>query len=306
MNWLYIGNFNYEYNTEVQIANSLEALGHNVKRIQVGAISVAWLKETIMSGGYDVLLYSKTNDILGDWKWIGNNILTVSWCLDLYIGLQREAQLLWHPFWRNHIVITPDGGHQKEFKKYGINHYWVRAGVYDKECYYGKKDEGFNKEIVFVGSWRKYLPEWPYRLKLIQWLKQEYGELFSPYPTDGRIYGDKLNSLYASAKIVVGDSLYSPYYWSDRIYEVLGRGGFLIHPKIEGLEKEFVYGEHFVPYEYGNEKQLKDRINYYLKHDKEREEIRRCGHEFVKNNCTYIHRCKEVIEIIKNVRSKKT
>jgi spore maturation protein CgeB len=106
--------------------------------------------------------------------------------------------------------------------------------------------------------------------------------------------------LYASTKIVVGDTLCPnfsyPDYWSDRVYETLGRGGFIIHPYISGMEKEFTDKEHLVFYEYKNFKQLKELIDYYLEHDEEREKIRVSGHNLVKEKYTYKNRWEQILK----------
>lgn len=54
---------------------------------------------------------------------------------------------------------------------------------------------------------------------------------------------------------MIGDSCFagSPkgaYYWSDRIPETLGRGGFLIHPYVDGLGRQFNLLEHDEPVTY--------------------------------------------------------
>jgi spore maturation protein CgeB len=79
----------------------------------------------------------------------------------------------------------------------------------------------------------------------------------------------------------------------------LGRGGFIIHPYVSGMEKEFTDREHLVFYEYKNFKQLKELIDYYLKHDDERESIRLAGHELVKNNYTYKNRWNYILSELK-------
>jgi hypothetical protein len=293
----YIGNFSVDFSTESHIAKSFESLGHEVIRIPESKATIAG----VASVDCDFVLYTKTRNILGDWSLI--KVPTVAWCLDLYIGLQREVELDHHPFWKCDIVITPDGGHQKEFEKHGINHFYVPAGVYDKECYIGDVKESMQKDVIFVGSMH-YHPEWPYRRELIKWLMTTYGDRFRLWGTNETVRGKDLNNLYASAKVVVGDSLYSPRYWSDRIYETMGRGGFLIHPKIIGLEEEFEYGKHFVSYNYKDFDGLRRKIDYYLAHPEEREEIRMAGHEFVKNNCTYVDRCKQVLKIVEDERIK--
>jgi hypothetical protein len=183
--------------------------------------------------------------------------------------------------------------------KTSVKGHYLPAGVYDKECTYTPATP--ERDIIFVGS-KSYHQEWPYRPKLINFLEQNYPDKFSLYGREGvkTVRGQELNELYASTKVVVGDTLCPnfnyPDYWSDRIYETLGRGGFLIHPYIKGLEKEFEDKKHVVFYEYNNWDQLEDLINYYLENDKEREKIRKAGHEFVKKNYTYKNRWQSILK----------
>lgn len=145
--------------------------------------------------------------------------------------------------------------------------------------------------------------EWPYRGQLIKFLRDIYGDRFKKFgwPQE-TVRNERLNSLYANSEVVVGDSLCldfkKPYYWSDRPYETIGRGGFLIMPYITGLDEEFTDGETIVFYEYGNFDQLRDKIDYYLSHDEEREKIRKAGFEYVKAHATYTQRLAQMMNII--------
>ena len=134
---------------------------------------------------------------------------------------------------------------------------------------------------------------------MLDGLKERYGEKFERFGhlPDNQVRGLPLNELYANTKIVVGDSQPSDYYWSNRLYETLGRGGFLLHPYTKGIEEEFEDGKHLVLYERDNMKDLFEKIDYYLAHDDEREKIRKAGHEHVKKHFTYKQRC---IELMKN------
>jgi glycosyltransferase involved in cell wall biosynthesis len=180
-----------------------------------------------------------------------------------------------------------------------VKGHYLPAGVYDKECTY--RPSKLKEEVIFVGS-KTYHAEWPYRPKLINFLSKTYGARFNLYGKEGLgvVRGQDLNNLYASTKVVVGDTLCPnfdyPDYWSDRIYETLGRGGFLIHPYIPGLEKEFEDKKHVVFYEYNNLDQLKQLIDYYLEHEEEREEIRKSGHDMVKTNYTYKNRWQHILK----------
>jgi spore maturation protein CgeB len=68
----------------------------------------------------------------------------------------------------------------------------------------------------------------------------------------------------------------------------------------EGLDEEFTPYEHFIPYEYGDFKGLKEKIDYFLTHDAEREKIRLAGFEHCKANHTYGHRVREMLKVLRD------
>lgn len=325
MKILYLGNFTQSHCTETHLAATLESLDHEVIRTQENGYSPAQLGNLLRNTEFDLFLFTRTwgesltLEHLNEMK--GRGIPTVSYHLDLYVGLTRkylhgektlEDVLRNDPFWRTDFVFTPDGDpeSQKVFKANGVNHYYMKPGVFEPECTMNQTD-GYKYDVLFVGGGDKVgsphaygHPEWNYRNELIEWLYQMYDEEFTkfghPQPT---VRNEALNQLYADSKVVIGDSVclagYThTYYWSDRVYETMGRGGFLIHPYIKGLEEEFKEDEDIVFYEYGNFEQLKEKIDYYLEHNEEREEIRRNGHRVVKANCTYTHRMKQMLDIV--------
>lgn len=306
----YVGNFSQPFCTEVHISQTLENMGHEVTRIQETPKRSApnWVFQV---RGHDMFLYQRTwgemviqEDLrkIKDW-----GIPSVSYHLDLYVGLQREAGLKDDPFWHTEYVFTPDGSEQaaEVFKKYGINHHYVKPAVFKGECEMLPKDNSdLQGDVVFVGNGKTYgHPEWPYRKQLVEFLEDTYGDRYKKYGHPERVVRNRdLNQLYANAKVVVGDSLClgfdHPYYWSDRVYETIGRGGFIIHPYIKGMEEEFTDGENIVFYEFNNWEQLKEKIDYYLVNDSERDRIRRNGFEFVKENATYENRLEEVFRVV--------
>ncbi len=305
---VFLGNFRVDYTSESHHAATLESLGHKVTRLQeTEAKSEQVLKAAVdcdlfiwihthgwqTPGKYDMGQVLRT---LADYK-----IPTMTYHLDLWFGLRRQRDLGTQPVYKNigHF-FTVDRKMADWFnQKTKVKGHYLPAGVFDKECIYKPVDK--TQDIVFVGS-KTYHSEWQYRPKLIDWLQTNYAGGFEHYGSGGRpgIRGLKLNKLYWSTKIVVGDTLCIdfkyPDYWSDRVYETLGRGGFLIHPYVKGMEREFDDKKHLVFYEYGNFKQLKELIDYYLEHDKEREEIRKAGHELVKEKYTYKNRWQYILK----------
>ncbi|MBQ7148510.1 MAG: glycosyltransferase [Pseudobutyrivibrio sp.] len=81
-----------------------------------------------------------------------------------------------------------------------------------------------------------------------------------------------------------------------RIYDILGAGGFCITNFQAELPMFFENEKHLVWYY--NERDLYEKVDYYLNHDEERQRIAQAGYEFVKENCSYENRIREMLEII--------
>lgn len=82
-----------------------------------------------------------------------------------------------------------------------------------------------------------------------------------------------------------------------RYTETLACGGFLLADRPDDLDiLELIDGEHLVIY--NDLKDLKDKILYYLSHNKERKKIAKQGEDFVRENHSCEVRVKEMIEFI--------
>lgn len=319
MNIAFIGNFRVPHTTENDLVWSLGDLGHTVHTMQEDMWRTEDILEACQSRNIKLVFYVHTHSWVTPGAFSIEEMLkrlellsipTVSFHLDYWRGLAREGDVGQHPFWQTKYVFTADGGSHEWYKEKDINHFWLPPGVVKRDCYWAETRDAFNHEVIFVGS-RGYHPEWAYRPQLIDWLKETYTYRFAHYGNDGlrTIRGLELNELYRSAKVVVGDSLCLGFkhhnYWSDRVPETLGRGGFLIHPKIKGMEDYFKDKEHLAYYDFGNFGQLKELIDHYLNHYLERERIRLNGHEYVKNNHTYTNRMSQVLDIVSGQEDKK-
>lgn len=299
---IYYGDFIEKYSTERYIAHAFREIGYDVLCLQEERATIGNAKQVldeIKQLAPEFILFSKQapgGDIDELMKLLKENkIKTVCWLFDLYFDLphgDREKKLKEKkPPYNSDVLVSTDGGHSGKFFDLNINHICVRQGIHEPEAilYERKKTH----DIIFVGGDHFRNRGW-----LLDGLAKHYGSAFEHWGFPVQIRNLPLNELYASTKIVVGDSQPSPHYWSNRIYETLGRGGFLIHPKVAGLEKEFEDGKHLVLYDRGNMPQLYDLIDYYLKNSDEREKIRRAGFEHVKNNYTYKHRVQELCNLL--------
>lgn len=305
----FLGNFRVDHTTENHHAATLESLGHQVIRLQeTEATSDEIYTAAIES---DLFVWTHTHG----WQTPGDDpvdtflraikhqdVLTMSYHLDLWLGLDRQKDMQADPYWNLDHFFTVDPQMAAWLNEHtNTKGHYLPAGVYDKECY--RVAPEFPFDVAFVGS-RLYHPEWPYRTKLVDFLAQTYGNGFRHFGADGLqvVRGEGLNHVYADARVVVGDSLCPgfnyPGYWSDRVYETLGRGGMLIHPYVPEMDKMFEDEIHLQFYEYGNFDQLKAEIDHHLVNNVGRERIRQQGHEYVKANHTYVNRWKTILEVL--------
>lgn len=306
----YLGNFGVPYSTESHVALSLEVLGHEVTRLQEGEVRAVDVAERVFEADADLMLWTQTyglavtgGTIEDRWAMLAglSSIPVVGFHLDLWWGLRRAVQIAERePFFHVDTLYTSDGGHDEEWIAAGVNHRWSPPGVYGGECYLADPDPHFRSDVAFVGSWRGYghAEYWPAREAMLRAVRQRYGRRFALHPRGPAVRGAELNTLYASVKVVVGDSCLAgqiPRYWSDRVSETLGRGGFLIHPYVNGISDQYTDGEHLRLYPAGDHAELIRLVDYYLTHDDERERIRRAGHEHVKAHHTYVHRMERIL-----------
>lgn len=301
----FIGNFTgAPYTTENDRKWSLEKLGHEVIPFQENRTT--WSQIWQASNKLDALLYSHTHgweieglaEVFAKYKEIG--IPTASAHLDRWAGLARESDVGNEATWFTEYMFMADASPEavKLYEKQGVKWHWLKPGVVERDCYMAEPDrKRYPFDVVFIGS-KGYHEEYPQRPQIISWLEEVYGERFGHYGNDGRgvIRGADLNTLLASAKVVVGDSCFAGMtsnYWSDRIPEVTGRGGFLIHPEVDGLDHKGV-----PTWRSGDYLHLRELIDYFVSQDDAREEVRRIGHEWTKQNRTYTQLTKEMLEVM--------
>lgn len=281
-----IGKFKNLYDEEY-IARSFEMLGHEVQRLEQNYHWTSMAME-LTKFQPDILLYSK-------WECprelrstlVTLNPIKVSWIFDLYFGYAREWQVDTRWFFKaSDFVISTDGGHNAQWTHKGIKHYCVRQGIYKPECWY--RIDNPEHEVVFVGCDNPLYLE---RRDTMNKLATKYRFKWYGKKNTDELRGESLNELYAKTKIVVGDSVYSPRYWSNRVVETLGRGGFLIHRDVPGIKEEY---PDLVTYD-GTYEDLCKKIDYYLEHEDERREIIRKNFELVRDKYTMDKKCNELL-----------
>lgn len=294
----FLGNFAAEHSTENQILWALtQGLGHEVECIQENEATLR--KIDLSCRNSDVFLWVRTPgwlkvDDKEMFAWLkSGKIKTASLHLDKFFSIpDREALIGKIPFWKTDQVWTADGSRDDDFKKLGVNHFWMKPAASEEYSHRGRPRDGFRCDVGFVGA-RSYHSEHSYRGEMISFLERTYGLRFKLI--EGGVRGHELNDFYASCRVCVGDCFGGgsiPRYWSDRMVETPMRYGFLISPKIEGLDIPLA------TYTSGDLKDLKEQIDYWLLNETERRRVLTQAADHVRMNDTWTLRMKQILETI--------
>lgn len=105
------------------------------------------------------------------------------------------------------------------------------------------------------------------------------------------------HALMGNAKICIGDSqhTHAEGFVSNRFFETLYAGGFLLHQPIPGFDKltGFQAGKHYATFT--DAANLAEQVTYYMTHDKEREKIRKAGMRYCRKYHTFDARVRELL-----------
>lgn len=247
MNVVYVGNFDPPHSTENEIRRALELLGHTVVRVQENAPDAfARLPEVVSETEAAFVVWTRTRwhppvdrrtqaEAVAKVRALG--VPVVGYHLDIWWGLKRAREVHSEPFFQStDLVCTADGGHDELWATAGVTHVWFPPAVGDMEAARtgtARPEYGANP-VGFIGCWDgSYHLESKHRHALIAHLKSRGDVSFWPKKGEAAVRGQALADLYATVPVIVGDSCHvddAGCYWSDRIPETFGRGGFLLHP----------------------------------------------------------------------------
>ena len=315
-----LGNFNWPWTTANDLTDALQRMGIVAEGVNESD-SDAWsclLGRIKSEGRPDAVIWNRTPSLSAKigvemqgtllYQAEKAGIPTIAYHLDRWWGLKREYELRSEPFFRCNYVFTADGHDHERWEKLGINHFWLPPAIGPRHAFRGVSEPRYRAKVAFIGTQYGYHPEWKHRDELVRWLRRYYGKeiLFIPNRSMGSIRGAKLNSVIASVKVVVGDSCLAPVgdgpysrYCSDRVFEVPGRGGLLVHPFVEGIIEPFPseagMSEHIHGYPLWDFKEMKRQVDWWLNNEENRQTVAQGGFEHVLEKHTYINRLDYVL-----------
>lgn len=220
--------------------------------------------------GADMLLWLRTHNhnLTGDGYGMLRRVedagtVTVGLHLDLYWGVRtREQRIGKEPWWTCQHVFTADGGPRDWISKGVMRHHWCPPPFGSRYLGYGTPDPGVKARAVFVGGLVRSI-HGQHRADLLDWARYRWGHRFLWVGRNQRtrMHHRKLNDLYASVNVVLGDSALAPRYWSDRVPRTLGRGGLLAYPRTDGMAEQGFTDDVMVLYDRGEFGQIAERLS---------------------------------------------
>ena len=115
-----------------------------------------------------------------------------------------------------------------------------------------------------------------------------------------KAYAEQASEIYYRTKVNIGSNAYPKieHCVSVRDYKIMGSGGFLLTSWQEGIEKHFEVGKELDCYK--TPKEAREKVEYYLKNDKEREAIAQYGYEKAHREYKYEDRLETILKDFNN------
>lgn len=287
----YLGYFNIPFATEWEVATALE------KRAEVDRYAIEdFDRKKFTKREYDICLTPHAH-LQPMSFWNAQKGLKIAHYFDLVVGWMNRERLYFPPLKDFDLVLSPDGFNGTKYDKAGINRkFFEQAGSPDNfvPCKSRKM-----YDLGFIGH--------PYKNRA--GLFREFGRRynFKNVGLEDECRGGHRHSEFcAKCKIMFATNARNdvPGYWSIRIYHHLLSRAFVIHPHVKGLERYFEDGKHLVMWE--DERDLFEKIDYYLAHPEERDRIAKAGHDLVMKRDTWDVRMEEFWNFVSDLSPTRT
>lgn len=296
---LYLGDFSTAWRHEAQAAIALEDLGHTVARLHEHLMpSVDHVRSVIEQGRYDCLLFYKgrigarsaedrlrptgetIESLLRDlpipaYTWYVDRAFHFDFDPSRERWMRRVAPLC-------RVAFVADGPLTAEpWARWHL----LREPITPTFVQRLFVEESERRDIAFIGQ--LYGP----REKELQDVEREFAVTFI-----NGVYGSDLSAEIPSYRVILGPRYPCvPGYWGNRIYVVLGHGGFFLAPEVAGMREDgFIPGVHFALL---GEEAAED-VRYWLPRAAQRARIARAGQDFVLRSHTYRRAAEELCRVI--------
>ncbi|WP_037319617.1 glycosyltransferase [Salegentibacter sp. Hel_I_6] len=229
----------------------------------------------------------------------------------LVARLSARLPFNWHP---NHwdIIYTDQPDFKKFFDLHGVTTIINNQG-FDRRIPKELKSNPIKKDIVFIGglgteNFRKrtlFLNNIVKKIEGFKWWGYWWkfggdGRNLADFPNlkktfQGSTSGLEMFQIYRDSFVIINDYVDTAngIGFNQRMFEVMGSGGFMLTREAPNFKEQFP-DNIFATYK--DEKELFEKINYYLDNRTERDKIAQKGQEFVLEKFDY----KEIVQDFEN------
>jgi spore maturation protein CgeB len=220
-------------------------------------------------------------------------------CADLIINMEPCDMVIAYPgrkscYWEvdNHIHRGEDTAKYDKVdelfvtQKYWMDYYptkkvhWLPLAA-DSKLHRLYEDEPLEYDIGFLGN-----DTYPYRRSLLEKIGKEFKLLRSTSKP-----GEEYSRLLSRCKLTFNCAM--NHDMNMRFFEAMSIGRMLLTDMVEGQEDVAKEGEHYIAYKGWPD--LRFKIDYYLRHNEEREKIAKAGADWVHNGHTYADRLEDIL-----------
>jgi len=298
---LYVAKHNSGGNDdEGAIAHSLGELGHEVIKIHETKASPGWLAKLPCA---DLLLFHKWYNPAA-LKRLEGRLVRVFWYFDLVdfpdptLHKRCDGRMRWMRDVTPHVELgfCTDGDWVARDETHKLTQLSQGADSRITGFSTGETSSETAGEVLFTGVSNGG----QVRSSFVEEMKAKYGSRF--HHVWSGVYREKLADLIAGSRITVApDGPVTNKYWSNRVYNALGFGAFLLHPWCEGLAEQYKGGREIVYYR--NRNHLYSLMEFFLQDDSAsyRQDIAKAGLERTLREHTYSHRCRKLMEAVEQL-----
>jgi len=201
------------------------------------------------------------------------------------------------------IMYLTNRGEVAQYREHGVNARFITGGC-DPTAHrmVDSTDPLYQSDVAFIGK-----PNTPERAEFMQVLAKKFdlklwGSGWGKYglsavATD--VYASEYRQICAGSKIMLGWNIDPTIdlYFSNRTWYTLGCGGFLLTAYSPSLQELLGRGKELDWFETVEE--CCEKIEYYLRHDEERQKIARAGYQLAHNEYSYDKMVNRIIEDVK-------
>lgn len=280
--------YHAEFATSAYFAKAIVEDGHELIRLGLSHPASSWnpapmFDDLLPPEGIDLLLFVDPPGPVWPMGWEVLACPTVGYLIDVHQSL--DIRLKYAPFVDHAMIAQRD--YLREFHSRGFESVEWLPPACDPDTHNRPSGER-SVDVGFVGKLGARGGDRQRTLQMVlnRYATNDYGHYYSP---------KEMSSLYAQCKIVFNKSINGDL--NMRVFEAMASGALLVTDRIDnGINQLFEEGVHYVGY--ATVAEAIDRIDYFLSHERDRQQIAIQGQRRACGEHTYRLRWRQILDLV--------